>query len=411
MKVNTSMDTTLCPTRRRWLAHAACAVLAVSAVGCRDNTEAKAPASDVHAATAAIDTPTQDVNELLRNAKQTHSRFQIEPGGAKQQPPTLELILPKAWQHAKPSATSPIFPSAEGVISDLHPQLPVAVAVEFSPAPHDVPIDALLRHKLQREGWQLIDGRLHNGEFGEFYEATAIRTLGKSLIVNRASARLHQGTLTMISAGCPRERWDELKSDLWLAHAAAELLGTKPDGRSEARKRVASLAEPRKRHPQPLFETEYPASWAAEIAASSDNDISGIHFRLASGDVLQAYIVARAERHDANAKPDVSQLIARAKRQLEGAGGKVTTEPKPVTPQDDLRAQSVAGWLGTFSSAGELGGTDIDIRMSFSQSKRLTFALVMLSPTPKNDLIAALRAQRAFEIIRAGLSSNEFSAP
>ena len=372
------------------------------ALGCRENAVAESTSTDVSAASAPLDIPTTDVSALVSNLSQTHARFQAEVQGM----PTLELLLPKAWRQAKPSADSPMFQSAQVLFSDVDPQRPAVVAVELSRMPYDVPIDAMLRVKLQKDGWQVVQGGFYTGPFGELYETTATRQVAKTMVVGRFSARLHRGTIVLISAVCPRTRWDELKKDLWLANAGAELLGTKPDGRSEERKRVASLPEGRKRGPRPpRFETEYPASWSAEVAASSDKDISGIHFRWVSGETLQAYIVARAQRHGAEAKPAVAELIASAKRMLEGSGGKFKSEPQPIAAQDDPRAQSVPGWLGGFAADGQLGDSDVDIRMGFAQSDTLTFGMLMVSPTLENDTIAALRAQRAFEIIRAGLAS------
>jgi hypothetical protein len=396
---------------RRWRAQAAWVALAFCALACRENAEAESKSTDVHAASAPLDIPTTDASTLLKNVSQTHARFQATLQDAENHGvPTLDLLLPKTWQHAKPSADSPMFPSAHGLFSDLDPQRPAVVAVEFSPAPHEVPIDALLRTKLQGEGWQIIKGNFYTGPFAEFYEATATRKVGKTLVVGRISARLHHGTIILVSAACPRERWDEVKSDLWLAHVAAELLGTKPDGKSEERKRVSSLPEARGRGKRPpLFETEYPASWSAEVAASTDKDISGIHFRLISGEVLEAYIVARAQRHGADAKPAISELIASAKRMVERPGARFKSEPQPLAAQDDPRAQSIPGWLGGFVADGQLGDADIDIRMGFAQSDKLTFGITMIGPKLNSDAIAALRSQRAFEIIRAGLASPEFS--
>jgi len=203
-------------------------------------------------------------------------------------------------------------------LSDLDAQRPALVAVAFTPAPFEIPVDTWLR--------------------------------GKWLLVRRTSARLRQGAIVTISAVCPRERWDELKYALWLAHLSTELLGTTPeDASSEQRSRVSSLASSgcAGRGKGPAFETVAPASWAAEPAQSTDKDISGVHVRLiGSGDTVLAYIAVRALRHASGAKPAQPDLIAQAKRMAAGSGIQLSSEPEPISAADDPRSEAVQGWLG-----------------------------------------------------------------
>jgi hypothetical protein len=381
--------------------------IALFAGACRENVERK---TDTNAATAPLDIPATDANTLLQQVGDTHARFEVEAqDGQSHGMPTIDLILPKTWKHVKPSADS-LFSSAHGTFSDQDPKRPALVAVAFTPAPHDVPVDAYLQVSLANEGWQLVQGGFYPGPFGLFYEATATRNLGNTSLVRRSSARLHHGTILVVSAVCPRERWDELKKDLWLAHVSTELQGTKPDGMSEERKQVSSLPEGKaaKGVRPPLFTTVYPASWTAEVPESTNKDVSGIHVRLILDGVLGAYIGVRAERHAAGAKPAVSELITNAKKKVEAAGAQLISEPQPTAAQDDPRATAITGWLGGYIANGRLGDSDVDVRMGFVQNEKLSFTMIMLSPKQKSDVLTALRARRAFEIIRAGISTREF---
>ena len=352
-------------------------------------------------ADAPLNIPTQAFAALAKGAEQTHARFQV---AFEQQHLTVDLMLPKLWVQAK-GAKDSLFPAPVfTTFTDADKQQPALVALAISDAPFEVPIDVWTRLTLENEGWTIARGAWHSGPYGLFYESTATRLVGMQQVVRRMSARLHKATIITASTACPRERWDALKNDLWLAHLSLELVGISADGASETRKRTAAARGSAK---TPRFEIAYPASWTGEAAASKDPEASGVHLRLLDAhETLLGYLVVRARRHSGE-KPALQALIDSTKRMSEGAGAQWTSAPRALTPEDDPRAEAVPGWLGGFLASGKLGNAECDVRFGFVQKQDVTFTLLALSPPRRDDLQVALRTQRTFEIARAELQTNE----
>lgn len=155
----------------------------------------------------------------------------------------------------------------------------------------------------------------------------------------------------------------------------------------------------------PVFSTVYPASWQAEPAHVDARDCSGLHLRLidAKGKTMLAYLVVKAERNPFPQPIPVPELLSDARRMLEGSGIAITSTPEAIPAQQDPRAAAVRNWLGGYTAEARLGTADIDLRLGFVARGDMTFTLAACSPKPEDDTLVALRTQRAFEIVRAGL--------
>jgi hypothetical protein len=89
--------------------------------------------------------------------------------------------------------------------------------------------------------------------------------------------------------------------------------------------------------------------------------------------------------------------VERLKRQ----GFSPAEEPRLLSKDEDPRAIAVNGWLGSFLARTQTpDGSNAGVRIGFLDRDQVNFQLVSISPTLEDDSIAALRAQRAFEIVR-----------
>jgi hypothetical protein len=65
------------------------------------------------------------------------------------------------------------------------------------------------------------------------------------------------------------------------------------------------------------------------------------------------------------------------------------------------RAVAVKGWLGGFEATGQLGTSEVRLRLGFIDRDGHDASFLMISPLLHDDPLTALRGQRAFEIARA----------
>lgn len=71
-----------------------------------------------------------------------------------------------------------------------------------------------------------------------------------------------------------------------------------------------------------------------------------------------------------------------------------------MTLTDDPRSEVVQGWLGGFAGETKLADSDAALRLGYLRLADVTFSLLALSAPVRDDTLAALRTQRAFEIAR-----------
>jgi hypothetical protein len=275
------------------------------------------------------------------------------------------------------------------------PGAPV-IAVTAATCPFEVPIDTWALLSVTHEGWTVVSSQWFPGPNGLFFDLTATRTIDEVEHVRRTSVRTGQGAIVAVNCMCARSYWDAAKETFWAAHVTFALLQKgEPSLEHWLRARVE----------QPAFSTVHPASWESEPAEADGDSRSGLHLRLidARGETLLAYMVVKAERNPFPEPLPLPELWNDARRMLEASGVAITSSPTQTTAHDDVRAAAVPGWLGGFLAEARLGSADISLRVGFVARGALVFTLAVCSPKLEDDKLVALRAQRAFEIVRAGL--------
>lgn len=217
-------------------------------------------------------------------------------------------------------------------------------------------------------------------------------------MVRRSSARADGGRIVCVNTTCTREHWDSLKEDFWAAHATFVL--PRSTGRSQM--------EPwlRVRATRLVFETSYPRSWSSELAESASDDVSGIHIRLADldQDKLYAYLLVRAKRRVETHGQSPAIWLDEALTMLERSGLVQTGELLRLGEAEDPRSIGIEGWRGGFTGEGRVRDAELVWRLGFVERENVLFTLASYSPKPADDVLIALRAQRAFEIARGGLT-------
>jgi hypothetical protein len=347
-----------------------------------------------------IDIPMTAPN-LEPHLPETHVRALITPDDAKL---AYDILVPKTWGVSKEfGPVQRTLLQAEGIgffMASGDPGAPV-IAVTVTRCPFEVPLDGWLRSSLALEGWTLLQSHWFPGPAGLFFEATAVRVVDDRELVRRTSVRVDHGRIFAVNCMCARDSWDAVKETFWVAHVSFELQAPARDASMEQwRRSVAS---------QPDFEFAHPASWSAERADSGTHDISGAHVRLIDpgGEVLLAYLLVRGARRQADVEPAMAPLVQEACGMLEKSGVTLTAAPEPQSEADDPRAAAVEGWLGGVTAPGKLGDAEIVVRLGFVVRKAVVFTLASFSPKPEDDMLVALRTQRAFEIVRSTLRTLE----
>jgi hypothetical protein len=213
--------------------------------------------------------------------------------------------------------------------------------------------------------------------------------------LRRSSLRNLGSDIVTVNCFCGRDWWEGAKEIFWVAHVTFKLLATRQT-RMEAWAEAATQRGPR-------FAVQYPLSWWEEEAEGEDPNISGMHLRLADAkqERLLAYVQAKVAKRAPGAPADRNQLTASATAHLARAGVHIAGPLRPLSEDDDQRAVAVKGWLGGFQGEGQLGTSEVRLRLGFVERDRHDATFLMISPLLADDPLTALRAQRAFEIARA----------
>jgi hypothetical protein len=342
-----------------------------------------------------LDIP-QHVPSVADDLAESYVRAEITPNDPKL---AFDLLIPKTW--AVSSELGPVrhmLFHAAGLcfFTPVTEESGPVIAVTAAPCPFDIPIDRWALLSAAHEGWSVVASRWFPGSAGLFFELTATRMVDDVEYVRRTSVRIGQGSIVSVNSMCTRPQWDAVKEAFWTAHLTFALL----------QKDESSLEHwLRARVQRPAFSTVYPASWQAEPVPGQVGQSSGLHVRLvdASAQTLLAYLVVKAERNPFPKPLPLIELWHEARRTAQSAGVAMTSSPQQTTPGEDVRAAAVPGWLGGFVADARLGTADIAFRVGFVARSELIFSVSLCSPKLQDDTLVALRAERAFEIVRAGL--------
>ncbi|MDB4985892.1 MAG: hypothetical protein JWN04_1070 [Myxococcaceae bacterium] len=346
-----------------------------------------------------IDIPMQAPHVMATYAE-THVRAEITPNNPKL---AFDLMVPRAWVYSREfgPVTQMMF-QAQGLgffAASAERGAPV-IAVTMTPCPFEVPLDAWARVSATHEGWTIIAGQWFPGPNGPFFDLTSRRQVDGVEFIRRTSVRADQGKILSVNCMCARDQWDSVKETFWAAHVTFALV--EPTGDPSLEHWVQASTH------SPNFQTAHPASWSAEPAKSDSDQIAGLHLRLSDtkGQTLLAYIVVRAERASSDGPPVLAKLVARASRMLAKSSITLKSAPKHVPDDQDIRSAAVEGWLGGFTADAHVGTSDVVVRLGFVERSSVIFTLALCSPKLEDDVLVALRAQRAFEIVRSGLRTS-----
>jgi hypothetical protein len=310
------------------------------------------------------------------------------------------LAVPKAWAYSKEFGPVPSGPFAtQGIgffAGSAQPGFPL-IAVTVTPIPFEIPIDTWVRANFVAEGWQIRSAKWFPGALGLFFDIVGTRVFQDVLEVRRTSVRVDGSHIFALNCFCSLERWEAAKELFWAAHCTFKL--EKGTGLTRMEPWLAAAADE-----EPAFSLAYPRSWSVEPVASPPEGVSGLDVRLldVKGEVLLAYLQVKAERRASGTPPPkLDARLAEAQGKLAGSGVTSTSPPRPLTEDEDPRSIAVKGWLGGFIGAGRLGDAEIVIRLGFLERAGVDVTFLVLSPTPSDDALIALRAERIFQIARA----------
>jgi hypothetical protein len=335
---------------------------------------------------------------MAATMQHTHVRMEMVPNDD----PSLsyDLALPKHWAYSEqfgPVTDGLLQPRGLGFFTQsIEPGAPV-IAVTVTTIPFEVPVDTWMRLAFEREGWQVVAGQWFPGPNGLFFDISGVRVADDLPLVRRTSARAGGCNIFCVNTLCARTHWDVVKETFWTAHVTFALLGGAGSSQMEGWLEAATV--------NPSFETVFPMSWFAEPAESTDSEVSGLHIRLADveRETLLAYLLVRAARKP-NAEPTaLLGLVADAMRMLEKSGLALKGDLRRQWEDDDPRSLGIKGWLGGFVGDGTIADGPILMRLGFIERDDVVFTMALYSPRIEDDLLIALRAQRAFEIVRGGL--------
>jgi hypothetical protein len=307
------------------------------------------------------------------------------------------LALPREWAYSKrfgPVPDAPFETRGLGFFAhSAEPTSPV-IAVTLTPVLYEIPIDAWIRGRFGADGWGIVSAQWFPGPCGLFYDLTGIRVTDGVEYVQRTSVRNDGARIFCVNTFCPRSAWDEVKEIFWAAHVTFELLaGTK---KTQMEPWLSAAGK------SPDFQVAYPISWSAQPAASAPQGVSAVDLRLVDTrhEKLFAYLQVKAEHDPAGDPESLERLQALTLSKFEKGGITLAGPLEPSTDRNDPRTPAVEGWLGGATGRGRLSGGDVAVRMGFIRQAGITVSMSMISPTIGDDTLAALRAQRTFEIAR-----------
>ncbi|HEY4014165.1 MAG TPA: hypothetical protein VGM06_12560 [Polyangiaceae bacterium] len=344
---------------------------------------------------AALDVPVT-APHVLATMKQTHVNARITPSGE----PALAygIAVPKSWAYSKefgPVAREPLAPRGLGFFAiSTAPRSPV-IAVTVTSLLFEIPIDAWAVHAMIAEGWTTVSAKWFPGPSGPFFDITGTRVVDDVEEVRRTTARNDGPNIFCVNCMCGRDGWDAAKEIFWAAHSTFELLSSTHSTRIEPW--LSTGAE------TPDFQVAHPRSWSAESVLGAPEGVSAVDLRLlnAAKDKLLAYVQVKAEREERDEEPaPLDALQGRALAKLEHAGFTPSAPMRALGEDEDPRAPATDGWLGGLVGRGHLAGAEVVARTGFVRRAGVVCSLSMLGPTREDDTMTALRAQRAFEIVR-----------
>jgi len=378
---------------------------ALWAASCSKRDAAPEPVSapGLAQATGPLDIPMM-APRLVATLEQTHFRFQYAPetdAGL-----GYEVLVPKDWKFTKPSSVAapaggPLDTVALGDFTGPPALGSPAIIMSTTMPRFEIPLDTMLRESFSRSGYTIVAGHWIPGVHGLYFEATGTRIRDGAQQVRRTSARADGGHIFLVTCLVPRAHWDEVKDTCWVAH----------DGFTVQKATGESQLEPwlTARGRRPNFRVAYPASWSATPVEPAPEDVAAVDLRLTNPakDRLLAYCQIKVQRLEkGEAVPPLDRLAGRAVEKLAALRFSTSGAPVPLTGDDDPRAAAVAGWLGGFVVNGHLASSDATARLGFAQRNGFLTTWLLLGPTAHDDLVVALRAQRAFEMARATAEAN-----
>jgi len=338
--------------------------------------------------------------DVVATLDQTHVRFRGTP--THRPLFAYEVVVPKTWAFSQdfgPVPEGPMVPQGLGFFTGSVQPDAAVIAVTVTALPFDMPIDTWMRLSFAAEGWTIVSAKWFPGGEGLFFDVTGTRIRDGAEEVRRTSARADGSHLFAVNCLAGRRNWDQAKKNFWIAHDTFKLLKPTDIGQMEPRLTV--------RGRNPDFEVAYPISWSGAPVEGAPEGISAVDLRLlnARQDTLLAYAQVKVQRlEEGEGVPPVERLAARMMEKLAGFGFAATGAPAPLTEENDPRALAVAGWLGGFLVEGRIGSSDTIARLGFTSRDGFLVTWVAVSPTVRDDLVVALRAQRMFEIARATLT-------
>jgi len=334
---------------------------------------------------------------LVDTIEQTHANLRLTPNDD----PKLayQLGIPKTWAYSKtfgPVVEHLMKPQGLGFFAgSTAPGAPV-IAVTVTRCPFEIPVDAWVKLTLASEGYEIVAAKYFPGPHGLFFDATAVRMLEDREEVVRTTARVDGSNIFSVNTVCGRKQWDVAKELFWIAHVSFHLVEGTGETRMEPWKAVYGV--------NPDFQTFHPFSWFGEKVKPAWEGISAVDIRLlnAAQTTVLGYLQVKAQRALPDHPPrDLAALRDDSLAKLKKALGYVPSRPfHPLTLADDPRSEVADGWLGGFAGEAKLGDSNAAVRLGYIRRAELTFSLLALSAPVRDDTLAALRTQRAFEIAR-----------
>jgi len=335
---------------------------------------------------------------LLDSIEQTHVNLRLTPNEDSKM--AYQLGIPKTWAYSKtfgPVVEDLMTPQGLGFFAgSIAPGSPV-IAVTVTRFPFEIPVDAWVKLTLARQGYTIVAAKYFPGPHGLFFDATAVRTLEDDRQeVVRTTAHVDGSNIFSVNTVCDRSKWDAAKEIFWIAHVSFQLVEGTGDTRMEPWKAAYGA--------NPDFQTFHPFSWFGERVKQEWEGISAVDLRLvnAAQTVVLGYVQVKAQRALPGKPPrDVAALRDDSLAKLKKSLGYVPSHPfRPLTLADDPRSEVAEGWLGGFTGEAKTGTHDAAVRLGYLRRADITFSLLALSAPVRDDTLAALRTQRAFEIAR-----------
>jgi hypothetical protein len=350
--------------------------------------------------TMDIDIP-QEAPFVQATLQHSHVRMSVTPNDDAQY--AYDLAVPKTWAYASavgPVGSGPFAERSIGVFaSGADPGSPV-IAVTVMTSPFEIPIDAWLRAKLTHEGWDVVSAFWFPGASGLYFDITVTRVVDDKAEVRRTTVRARGNDVFSVNCMCGLEHWNAAKENFWVAHATFELAAPG----AETMEPWFEFAV----NKQPNFVVSHPGSWASEPVTAAPNGVSALDVRLvdAKAEELLGYLQVKGESLERGTpSPALEQRKADALMHMRRSGiAPDESTLRELTQALDPRSLAVEGWVGGYTLAGQIGESEIELRLGFVERDGASLTLMTLCPPLAKNLLVSLRTLRVFEIARATLS-------